>query len=398
MDSKWTSYVFILLGLWLLATGFPLFYSDLISGALLVILGLKNRKKPKASILWCIAFIGIWLEFAPLIFWTPHASIYINDTLVGALVITFSVILFPMPGQVPDVEPTIPPGWSYNPSSWPQRLPIAFLGFVCWMISRYLCAYQMGFIDSVWDPFFASERVLDSDISKSFPVSDAGLGAFAYTLEFFSVCQGGKARWRTSPLGVLIFGILAIPLGIVSTILIILQPLVVGSWCTLCLLSAICMILPIPLVADEVIATLQYLKKHRSLLFKGGTCPKALDDKRTPKIESSFSTLWKASLWGVSIPWNLSVSILLGVALMLLPSLLNITDILSDVDRLIGPLLIVSSTVALSEPLRKTRYVNLLFALALLIFSFTNIIHIAIAIAIALLAFRKGPIYEHHSL
>lgn len=390
MDSSWRSYAFILLGFWLLATGFPIFYSDLISGTLLIILGLKNRKKANASILWSIALIGIWLELAPLLFWTPHASIYINDTLVGALVITFSIILYPMPGQVPDIDPTIPPGWSYNPSSWPQRLPIAFLGFVCWMISKYLCAYQLGFIDSVWDPFFASEKVLNSEISKAFPISDAGLGAFGYTLEFFSVCQGGKARWRTSPFGVLLFGMLVIPLGIVSTILVMLQPLVVGSWCTLCLLSAICMLLPIPLASDEVIATLQYLKKHRSLLFKGGTCSQALDDKRTPPLNASFLTLIKASLWGVSIPWNLAASIFLGIFLMFLPSFTT---------RIIGPLLIVSSIVALSEPLRKIRYVNLLFALTLLLFSFTNIFHIAIAIVIALLALQKGPIHEtYHSL
>jgi hypothetical protein len=130
----WSFFAISLLGLWLITApatfafeSTPLVISDLLSGALLIAMSLINRNNPKAPLLWAVACIGIWLEFAPLVFWAPTAGAYINNTLVGILVIIFSVVLFPLPGQVPDEEPTIPPGWSYNPSSWPQRIPIISL-------------------------------------------------------------------------------------------------------------------------------------------------------------------------------------------------------------------------------------------------------------------------------
>lgn len=404
----WSFFTISSLGLWLIAApatfafeSAPLVISDLLSGVLLIIISLCNRKNPKASLLWFVAAIGIWLEFAPLVFWAPAAGAYINNTLVGTLVILLSVVLFPIPGQIPDTEPTIPPGWSYNPSSWPQRIPIAFFAFVCWMISRYLAAYQLGYIETVWDPFFnpGTTGVLESSVSKLFPVSDAGLGAFAYTLEFLSTCQGGKARWRTSPWGVLLFGILVIPVSLVSVILIILQPLAVGTWCTLCLVTAICMLLPIPLAVDEVIATLQYLKRARkgsrlSLLFQGGECVEAKIDKKTPSLEEPLLKICKASLWGVSFPWNLAIAALLGICLMTYPSQLHEEGILFDLDPILGALTVVATVISFSQLLRKARYLNFLFSLILIIGSLFSseavALHIATAIAIAIFSLRKG--------
>ena len=383
----WSFFAVALLGLWLIATPAtfgPLFISDLICGALLIILALSHYKNPKTSLLWITAFIGVYLSFAPLLFWAPTSGAYINDTLAGALVIALSVVIFPMPGQIPDTEPTIPPGWSYNPSSWPQRMPIAFFAFVCWMIAKYLAAYQLGYIHTVWEPFFTpgTKGVLESNISKLFPISDAGLGAFAYTLEFLSTCQGGKARWRTSPWGVLFFGVLVIPVSLVSVLLIILQPLAVGTWCSLCLVTALCMLLPIPLAVDEVIATLQYLKRSK----KG----KAKKDTRTPTLNAPLLTICKASLWGVTVPWNLAVSALLGASLMAIPA----QGILFDLDPILGALTIVVSVISCSEFLRKLRYLNLLFALILVIASGNAVSHLFIAPAIAIFSLRKGPIKE----
>ena len=408
----WVFFTLSLLGLWLLSApatfhfkSTPLVWSDLASGALLTILSICGRRKPTSLLLWIIAFIGIWLLVAPLLFWAPTAGAYINNTLIGALIIALAVIFFPMPGQVPDEEPTIPPGWSYNPSSWPQRIPVAFFAFVCWMISKYLAAFQLGYIDTVWDPFFdpGTKEVLESDVSKLFPVSDAGLGAFAYTLEFLSTCQGGKARWRTSPWSVLIFGLLVIPVSLVSVILIILQPLAVGSWCTLCLVTAVCMLIPIPLAVDEVIATLQYLKHSKeksklSLLFQGGLCAEAKTDERTPSLDRPLTSLCKASLWGATFPWNLILSIFLGVGLMCYPSYFHLHGILLDLDPILGALTVVVSVVSCSEFLRKMRYINLGLSLILFVSAwFSPIsfgIHIATAIAIALLCLRKGILKE----
>jgi hypothetical protein len=41
------------------------------------------------------------------------------------------------------------------------------------------------------------------------------------------------------------FGIQVIPLGVTSIVLVILQPLMVGTWCSLCLATAIFMLLTI---------------------------------------------------------------------------------------------------------------------------------------------------------
>lgn len=408
----WIFFTLTLLGFWLITApgtfafkSHALVVSDLLVGILLIVLSLYGRRRPTPLLMWTFTALGIWLNAAPLLFWAPTSGAYINNTLVGTFVIALSVLFFPVPGQIPDEEPTIPPGWSYNPSSFAQRIPIAFFAFLCWMISRYLAAYQLGYIDTIWDPFFypGTQGVLESDVSKLFPVSDAGLGAFAYTLEFLSTLQGGKARWRTSPWGVLIFGILVIPVSLVSILLIILQPLAVGTWCTLCLVTAVCMLVPIPLALDEVIATLQYLKHHKEkskcrLLFEGGVCPKASFDSRTPPLDQSFLKVLKASLWGTTYPWNLIISALLGVCLMAYPSYFHIGGILYDLDPILGASIAAISVISFAELARGARYLNAIIAIVLFIVSFFGssylLLHIFTAIVIALLCLRKGPIHE----
>ncbi len=408
----WVYFSFILFGLWILASNVtfpfqntPLLASDVLIALALIFLGFYGRRRPSATLLWIGCFIGILLQFTPLLFWASESASYLNNTLVGTIIILFSVVLFPLPNQIPDEEPTIPPGWTYNPSSWPQRLPILFFAFVCWMISRYLAAYQLGYIDVVWDPFFTpgTKAVLESNVSKAFPVSDAGLGSFAYTLEFIATCQGGKARWRTSPWGVFLFGILTIPLSLISVMLIILQPTVVGSWCFLCLITAICMLLPIPLAIDEVIASWQYLKQNKtrpflSLFFLGGTCALAKKDNRTPDMRDPFFTLYKASLWGVTFPWNLALSSFCGIFLMIYPAIFHVGHLLSKLDPILGALITVISVISFAEHARKARWLNLFICFVLIIVSTIAwqeiIAHYLIAIVIATLSFRKGPIRE----
>ena len=42
---------------------------------------------------WANTLVGLWLLFAPLVFWSPSAATYLNSTLIGALVIAFSVLV-----------------------------------------------------------------------------------------------------------------------------------------------------------------------------------------------------------------------------------------------------------------------------------------------------------------
>ncbi|HEY9436064.1 MAG TPA: hypothetical protein VI260_31785 [Blastocatellia bacterium] len=55
------------------------------------------------------------------------------------------------------------------------------------------------------------------------------------------------------------FFFLVVPLGVTHVVLVILQPLAVGHWCTLYPAAAFPMLLMIPLTVDEVIAMGQFL-------------------------------------------------------------------------------------------------------------------------------------------
>jgi hypothetical protein len=158
---------------------------------------------------WGTTLVGLWLLFAPLFFWTSSAAATMNDTIVGALAITFSVLVPMMPGMSHEGmmdESTVPPGWTYSPSSWLQRLPSIALGFFGFLIARYLTAYQLGHVVMVWEPFFSggdgkngTEFIITSNVSRAWPIPDAGLGAAAYMVEALMGAMGTATRWRTMP-------------------------------------------------------------------------------------------------------------------------------------------------------------------------------------------------------
>jgi uncharacterized membrane protein len=158
---------------------------------------------------------------------------------------------------------SVPHGWSYNPSSWGERLwlvGVAILGFA---ISSYLALYQYGLVDDVWEPFFGrgSEQVLHSFLSTVLPVPDAALGAAAYALDAVTGMIGREDRWRSMPWMVILFGLAVGPLGLVSVLLVIAQPAVLHAWCTLCLGSALISLIMIGPAMDEVLASLQFLRR-----------------------------------------------------------------------------------------------------------------------------------------
>lgn len=138
------------------------------------------------------------------------------------------------------MEPDVPAGWDYNPAAWGQRLPIVALATVGTAMATYLALYQIGVLATVWEPFFGrgSEIILQSRMSRILPVPDAALGTLGYLLDAVTGVIGGRSRWRTMPWVVILFGFAVGPLGGVSIVLVILQPVLYDSWCTLCLASA----------------------------------------------------------------------------------------------------------------------------------------------------------------
>jgi len=373
--ARWSQIPLLVLGAWLIASPFTLGYqsmglmwNDVISGILVLVLAATAFRTGRAWPAWANTFVGLWLAFAPLVFWAPSAAAYANDTLLGMLVITFSVLI-PMMMRMPG--PEVPLGWSYNPSSWIQRAPILALALLSFLMSRYMAAFQLGHISWVWDPVFANGtvQVLTSTVSKAFPVSDAGLGASIYLIEFLSGFMGDSRRWRTMPWMVALFGFMVVPLGIVSVVLIILQPIVVGAWCTLCLLSALFMLIMIALSLDEVIAMFQFLLQTRRAgksvwrtFWLGGN---ALGDHLTPRQPETDQP--REMFWGMTMPWNLLVITALGAWLMASPAIFGTQGSAAHSDHVLGALVVTVAIVAFAEVARAARFINVLLALGLIV-------------------------------
>ncbi|MGA9326943.1 MAG: vitamin K epoxide reductase family protein [Salegentibacter sp.] len=395
-------------------------WSDIISGILLIFFGWRSLTPNRPVSMWIACFIGIWLNLAPIIFWAPNAFIYTNDTLVGILIIALTILIPGMPNMITYMKmgSEVPPGWSYNPSSWPQRWIMIVLGFAGWLVSRYLGAFQLGYSDFAWDPFFGDStiQVLNSKMSHSLPVSDGAFGAFAYTLEFLMGWMGGPSRWRTMPWMVTIFGILVIPLGLVHIFLVMSQPIVVGHWCTFCLLAAGIMLPMIPLEFDEVIAMGQHMVQAKrrgdnmwEVFWKGGKAFEQKKDERSPELmdlPQKPGKVFIASVWGMSVPWTLALSTIIGLALMFMPVAfgLDIKTMTAHIFHLTGALTIVVSVISMGEIVRRARHLNILLGLAVAAIPWfldnsglaINLIGLIAGLAIIALSFPRGPKKENY--
>lgn len=365
----------IILGLWLITSPFALAYgstsltwSDVISGLLLIGFATVTLTRGSVWAPWAGSLVGVWLLFAPLVLKAPTAAAYANDTLAGALVIIFVLLMPGMPGMRMVPGPDVPRGWSYNPSTWPQRAPIIALALVGFFLSRQMAAYQLGYTGSVWDPVFdpGTRAVLGSDLSKSFPISDAGLGALAYMLEALMGFMGDKARWRTMPWMVSFFGILVVPLGIASVALIMLQPVAVGAWCLPCLIAALAMLIMIALTLDEVVATIQFLVQARRegqsvwrVFWLGGALAETPDSGADPGTVRTDVVSAKAMVWGVALPWNLLASVAVGLWLMTSPAVFGTVDRAADSDNVVGALIVTVAIIALADVGRAVRFANI---------------------------------------
>lgn len=250
------------------------------------------------------------------------------------------------------------------------------LGLIGFVLARILAAYQLGHVDWVWEPFFAgeggrngSETIITSDVSKAWPIADGGLGAITYMFEVLMGIMGGRSRWRTMPWMVVLFGIVVVPLGVVSIYFIIIQPIVIGTYCTLCLVTALGMLIMIPLSLDEIVAMGQFLvantRRGRPFwraFFKGDALPGGTKDKR-PGFRSPLKEAYLSSVRGVNVPWSLLVSALLGLWLMFSRITFDTSGALANSDHLIGALVITVAVIAMAEVARPLRFINLLFGL-----------------------------------
>lgn len=187
----------------------------------------------------------------------------------------------------------VPPGFDENPTAWSRRLRVATLAFVGFCVAGYLTLWQLGALSAVWDPLFGhgSRHVLE----WTHPFPDAALGVVAYAAEIALSLIGGEDRWRTMPWTVLALGLVIAAGALTSIALIVIQPTAVGSWCTLCLVSAALSLAIFVLAVDEPRAGLRHLARVRA---RGGSAWKALwgghaagEQRDGPRMSASTPTV-----------------------------------------------------------------------------------------------------------
>jgi hypothetical protein len=109
------------------------------------------------------------------------------------VVIALTILIPGMPNMIMFMQMggDLPPGWSYNPSSWPQRWIMIVLVLpagssrVTWRPSSSATSIPCGTRSSA-----KAAGGAQLDMSHMWPISDGGLGALAYTFEFLMGYMG----------------------------------------------------------------------------------------------------------------------------------------------------------------------------------------------------------------
>ena len=431
--NRWAHFVNMGLGTWLVTqpvlinVAEPLLrWSEIVLGAMVIVCAGMALSWRAPSARWLCAALGALVMGVPFLFATENAAAYLSDTLVGALIFGFAVCTKPEPGVSAIAGltgPTIPPQWSYNPSEWSQRLPIIVLAILGLYVSRYLAAYQLGHIPGVWDPFFAgsladpqngTEEIITSWVSKAWPVSDAAVGGYTYLLEILTGIVGSRMRWRTMPWLVVLFGLMIAPLGITSIFFIIIQPLVIGTWSIIALIGAAAVLVQIPYSLDELLATLQFLRRRAQagqnwlrIFFVGDTdeIPKTRSvDATTDEFDQSPGAIIKNAIGGgVSLPWNLALVALIGLSLLFTRSTLGVEGSLANAHHVIGSLVLTVVSIAAAEVARPLRYLSVPLGAGLMAAPFilgasmgTTVVSIVLGVALVVLSIRRGAIRERY--
>jgi len=206
---------------------------------------------------------------------------------------------------------------------------------------------------------------------------------------------------------VTLFGILIVPLGIVSITFIVIQPIIIGTWCTLCLVAAAAMLIQIPYSVDELVATGQFLWRRKKAgaslvrIFFFGDTDEGEQEKKEDDIfgHPPGAVLKDLILGGVDLPWNFAVCLVIGVWLMFTRTTLGHEGGMADADHLIGSLVLTITVTAMAEIARPLRFANMVLGAGLLIMPFimgaglvSTAITVLCSIALIVFSWRRGPV------
>ncbi|KIN70579.1 DNA polymerase 3, epsilon subunit [Sulfitobacter noctilucae] len=424
-SNLWAHWANMALAFWLLTSppllgyaGTWMAWGDYVTGALLVPFSFLAMSWRLSWARFACALIGVCLLMVPLVTWTDSGAAYLNATICGILIISFAIALPPAPGVSATADqtgPMVPKGWDYNPSSWLQRIPLIVLALVGLLGSRYMTAHQLEAIPGVWDPFFSgmpgdgkngTEEVITSDVSKAWPIPDAGIGAVTYALEIIVGLIGAQNRWRTMPWLTLLFGLMIVPLGAISIFFIIIQPILIGTYCTLCLLLAAAMLVQIPYSVDELVATCQFLRRRKNegqpwlRVFLTGDTDEGATSHQGDDFEQAPTVLIKDMLTGgLQVTWPLAGMAIVSIWLMLAPWAIGASGGMASVNHIVGALALTVTITAVATVARAFRLVNIMLGLVLLAAPFfydTPLLILAnsaiCGLALVALSIPRGPV------
>lgn len=237
---------------------------------------------------------------------------------------------------------------------------------------------------------------------------DAGLGALTYALEIIVGAVGSAARWRTMPWLAVAFGIMIMPLCTVSIFFIIIQPIVIGTYCTLCLVAATAMLLKLPFSVDKPVATYQFLRRRHqvgqpwlNIFFTGDTDEGATRYPKEDFEREPGMVLHDMLSGGITVTRTLAASVLLGLALMALPLWTSCENPMAGTFHVSGALTITASVIAFAPVARPARMLNMIIGAALLfaplvagaswrVFALSAVA----GLALILLAIPRGPVHK----
>ena len=157
-----------------------------------------------------------------------------------------------------------------------------------------------------------------------------------------------------------------------STVLVMLQPVAVGAWCTICLVTALFMLIMVAVSLDEIVAMIQFLvigkragQSAWRLFWTGGTLPLPVEDigLARPPVSSWTARSWVQTFWGVSLYWPLLGSALVGIWVMAAPWVFGTTGPAFRFESVFGALAVVTAFVAWAEVTRAVRFLNVLIGL-----------------------------------
>jgi len=192
---------------------------------------------------------------------------------------------------------------------------------------------------------------------------------------------------------------------VVSILFVIIQPIVIGTWSTLALLAALAVLVQIPYSLDELLASLQFVRRRMRagqnglhVLLFGDT--DAGEDEKTAPLEldrSARELLREAVTGGVRLPWNLVAVAAIALSLLFTRLTLGTDGGLAHTHHLIGALVLTVVSIAAAEVARPARFLSVPLGLVLVVAPLvyeadaaTLLVTIAAGIAIAGLSVPRG--------